>query len=205
METKKLLIGLLFIIALGALLMGCSELSPTGSGQSAAESNEPIPPMNLTHYAYPEAANYPPAGYQFVRLGANSTARSTNDPYNGFDASEHVIQSQGGSMWDGGSGIEIAPWGVPNSVWIAMTQPNPDEPWVEFEPHGLVFEGAQVARISYVGCEFPAGVQAGELTIWYWNEELGVYEYIGGVNHPDEQYIEYSIEHFSRYVVAAGS
>ncbi len=41
------------------------------------------------------------------------------------------------------------------------------------------------------------------MTVWYWNEEEEVYEFIGGINHVPEQYIEYDINHFSRYVVAA--
>lgn len=205
MKTQRL-ITLWLALGLGAglVLMGCSELGPTDPNANTTTSvNEEIPPCNLTHYNYPAAASLPPPGYQFIQIGANNANRTIADLQNGLDETELIIKSQGGDMWDNGSGIMIDPWGVPNSIWIGMTRPDQDEPWIDFEPHGLMFTGTQTARISYAGCSLPPGIPVGDLVVLYWNEEQGIYEYIGGYNNVQEQYIEYPINHFSRYVVAA--
>ena len=64
------------------------------------------------------------------------------------------------------------------------------------------FNFPQRARMSYAGCTLPPNVQPGDLEIWYWNEALNVYEYIGGDNDENHQRINFYLNHFSRYVVA---
>lgn len=133
-----------------------------------------------------------------VQLGANNTDYTPGGDW----VFTYVYRGVGAELWYEGSGIVIQPNGAPYSTWIAMTEPNPEGPWVEFEPHGLYFTKGQYARISYKDCPMPDGVSAEDLEVWYWNDELGKYELIGGNNNLTEQYIEFDIEHFSRYVVA---
>lgn len=200
---------IILVLGLGIILSGCSQMNPAENGDqeswnarvtAAVEGmeNTDLPPMDLSRYDYPDAADVPPAGYQLVELGKN--VPSSDFWWNWVFT--FVRRSKGGQLWLNGSGIVIAPYGVPYSTWIAMTRPNQDEPWVEFEPHGLYFTSSQYARISYRDCELPEDIGPGELEIWYWNEEAGEYEYIGGYNNVQEQYIEFNIEHFSRYIVA---
>lgn len=208
-KQKMLLIA---ILAIGLMIGGCSQLNsdnPEGNGDlgitgSTAEGQEIVPPFNLTHYPYPEAADNPPDGFLLIPIGVTPAERSVDDPYGDEWAADMINKSKGGEIWldDDMSGIVIEPWGVPNSGWIALTRPDSVEPWIEFEPHGLVFESPQVARVSYAGYGLPEGIDPNDLTIWYWIEESGEYEYIGGTVYPDEEYVEFNIEHFSRYIVA---
>lgn len=231
MKTRKRILNLLVIalMGLGLLLAGCSELNHDGAtvndsnpvapkdgltqpqddlynnsargtldGEGGdSESGRKLPPMDLTRYEYPAEANIPPPGYQFVEIGQNNPG-TTEDGW----VYTYIRAALGGELWLNGNGLVIEAYGVPYNTWIAMTEPMPDEPWVEYEPHGLVFTSPQYARISYAGCELPAGMNPDDLEIWYWNEKLGQYEYVGGDNHIEEEYIEFDIEHFSRYVVA---
>ncbi|RJP82322.1 MAG: hypothetical protein C4524_00805 [Candidatus Zixiibacteriota bacterium] len=182
------------------MMTGCSELAPTAPGTTFAEPDTTNPPpCDLTHYAYPEAASLPPAGYQFIAR----PARTLDD---GYDWAIGVVWNWwGNEIWldDAVTGIDVGANGLPCfATWVGVYRPDLEDLWVEFEPHGLVFTSSQRARISYAGCTLPQGVTAENLTVWYWHEEIGVYELIGGVNHPVEQYFEFDIDHFSRYIVA---
>ena len=220
MEAKKTILWSFMIIGLGLglLLGGCAQINPSDEDQGgsavtsptepppsidgrfggmlAGKSNDMPPPCDLTRHVYPTSADLPPDGYVFVDLGADNTP--SGDDW----VKTYIWRDKGGQLWLDESGIVIQPFGVPYSTWIAMTKPLPNEPWVEFEPHGLYFTWPQYARISYAGCQLPGDIEPEELEIWYWNEELGKFEYIGGRNNLDEEYIEFDIEHFSRYVVA---
>jgi len=213
MESRKLNLKILLVIVLGLgfVLSGCSRSFDADSDRSAdlginspAEEGTEIPQFSLTRHQYPEAANYPPTGYEFLQLGICSALRVTNGPYDDEWVAVVINKSQGGELWlmDCVSGIIIEPWGMPKSGWIALTIPTEDEPWIEFEPHGLVFNYSQVARISWAECGLPEGVQPEDLTVWYYHEEIDEYEYIGGTIYPELEYIEYPIDHFSRYVIA---
>lgn len=217
MEANKLMLkGLLIaVLGLGLMLAGCAKINQSGEdGQmdlcitapSQSQSPDDIgpQPFNLTHHPYPEGADYPPEGYQFVPLDGSRTNRSTDDPYDDEWVADKINKSKGGSVWMSGceSGIVIEPWALPYSSWIAMTRPSDDEPWIEFEPHGLVFNSSQYAQVSYDEYVLPPGVDPEDFSVWYWNDELNEYEYIGGIVHPEEGYIEFDIDHFSRYIVA---
>ncbi|RJP82324.1 MAG: hypothetical protein C4524_00815 [Candidatus Zixiibacteriota bacterium] len=158
------------------------------------------PPAGWTPHQYPAAANCPPPGYQFLTRDPG-TARVTDEEW----ASAMIHQSKGGELWIGNTGIAISPWVIPNSQWMYLGLTSPVELWVEFETHGLVFDSPQYARISYAGWTPPEGVTYDQLVVWYWNDELGVYELIGGTNNVQEQYLEFGIGHFSRYIVAGPS
>jgi hypothetical protein len=203
METKKMMsFGLVILLGLG-FLTGCSNLSPNGSGTaSSAPDGGPTPPPNtLTPYQYPPEAEVPPAGYHFVAL-----VPETEDPSLDHQMSwAYIYKPYGGQVWLQGSGVVIQPNGVPYSTWISITKETSWTPWVDYGPHGLIFNGAQNARMNYAGCYLGPGVTPQNLTIWYWNETTNLYEYIGGTNNPQMQCIEYQIYHFSRYVVAAAN
>lgn len=94
---------------------------------------------------------------------------------------------------------------MPYDSWITITKPLPEEPWVEFEPHGMVFDIPQTVEVTlyYEGCVLPPGVVVEDLEVWYWNEELGEYEYIGGYNDVENERITFYLDHFSRYVIAS--
>jgi hypothetical protein len=118
----------------------------------SGESSENIaaPPNNLTHYEYPEAANYPPEGWQFVTLDPD--AERTTD---GFSVYVYISKPVGGQIWLDGSGVVIQPYGVNYSTWIGEYKESRTALWVAFEPHGLTFVSPQYARISYRNAILP--------------------------------------------------
>jgi hypothetical protein len=181
------------------------------------------PPFNLTRHQYPEAASLPPDGYQLVQLGVKSQNRAIDDggydpfwdddDWNFFDffdfywgnqAAKYVRKHQDAKLKLQRNKIHLKKGCVPYDTWITMTKPVPGEPWIEFEPHGLEFDQKQTVKVKiyYGDCELPEGIEPEDLEVWYWNEELGEYEYIGGMNKVNKRWIEFYIDHFSRYVVA---
>ena len=212
MELNKLPLRALLISILGFGLMigGCAQINPGDEDQpdpglmTAAPVPNPDdlepPPFSLTLYDYPENADVPPDGYQFVNIGGDDPERATDCRW----VYGLVYYYWGGGVfWEWRTGIDIGPYAIPYwSMWIAVTRPSYDQPWVQFEPHGLKFYYSQIARISWARCGLPPGIEPEDLTVWYYNEELGEYEYIGGTVYPEYQYIEYNVDHFSRYVVA---
>lgn len=197
MEAKRIFLTGLLVAAGLVLLVGCSEVGPTDPGVSPPLQENSLPVNNLTPYSYPAAANIPPPGYQFLHPAPSPTP-TTDDDY----ATMMINQSKGGTLWLNQSCITIYPWAIDHSQWISMAQTMPNELVIDFETHGLVFDGPQYCRISYAGWQIPPGLTPADLVVWYWNNEQGVYEYIGGNNVIAEQYIEFDIFHFSRYVVA---
>lgn len=214
MQTRQKLVwtSLILIIGFSLILGGCSQLNKeeneTGSDLSfsstpSSPDEVPIPPFDLTHYQYPEKANYAPEGYQLIPLSVSTPERATMDD---DWACGLIFYWWGGDVFlddNETMGIDVGSYGIPYFVkWIAVTRPEETEPWIEFEPHGLVFNYSQTARVSWADCGLPPGVEPEDVTVWYWNEELNEYEYIGGTVYPEDQYIEYDIDHFSRYVIA---
>jgi hypothetical protein len=196
---KKMMLVLGLLIGLSAVfMMGCSRSNPVAPGNAQNNSLETVSPNTITPYQYPEAANYPPPGYQFIAL-VNPEEVTLSDYWN----FSYINKNNGGTVWLSASNIRIYPNGLPYNSWIGIGKESWTSPWLEFEPHGLVFNFPQRVRMSYAGCTLPPNVEPEDLTIWYWNEELNVYEYIGGDNDEDHQRITFYLNHFSRYVVAA--
>ncbi|MCX6640765.1 MAG: hypothetical protein NTW14_09835 [bacterium] len=224
MTAKNLTIQMMLValLSLGLLLTGCTKVeeisSETGNSSLVAPTddlNQETPPLEITHYQYPEAANNPPPGYQFIHLTTPDPVRVIDDPPQFVGPNyiyKFINKSQGGSVWlsKGApipanptfSGVVFSPWGLPYSTWIGIYQPDLDEPWVEYEPHGIYFNGAQHGHINFSDCDLQ-NVEPEDLTIWYWNEQLNEYEYIGGTVNLAQEYIEFNLYHFSRYVVAS--
>jgi hypothetical protein len=196
MNQKTQFVGLMIGLSL-AIVMGCSRINPVDSS-NAQGGLETLPTNNLTHYQYPEAANCAPPGYQFVSI-IDPNQCNVDD----FWTCTYMLDQYGGWLWLMGSNIHVMPYSLPYNTWIAMYRENMCTPWIDYEPHGLVFEGAAFARISYAGCQLQPPVPPGDLTIWYWHEEIQQYELIGGANNIGQQYIQFEIDHFSRYVVAS--
>ena len=215
MEKRMLIMRSIVImtLALGLFLGGCSEIGQQDSGitsstSASAPDTTELGPFNPTRHQYPEAANYAPSGYQLINIGV-SNSRATSDGGCGGDddyAYGPVFYYWGGEVWlddDETAGLDIGSYAIENwGMWVVVYKPDEDEPWLEFEPHGTVFQYSQIARVSYEDCDLQ-GVPEEEMTIFYWNEETEEYEYIGGTVNTEEDYIEYDIDHFSRYVVAS--
>jgi hypothetical protein len=213
METRKMMVIGLLMAGL-ALLIGCSNQSPTDPGIAQQGGIDPgnvqqgemaqQASMNLTDppnlprpYAYPPKAYLPPAGHKFLQRNPKSPILE-DDLY----ATMMINRAKGGTLWLDRNFICILAWAIPHSQWISICQPNPAELIIDFETHGLTFSGPQLARISYVDYIIPPGLLPEDLMVWYWNSEIGVYEFIGGVNNTQAKYIDFNINHFSRYVVA---
>ncbi len=224
MKTRNRVYLVMAIVILG-LASGCSELSQTDDGQSgdlginSPSATEGVPPPFVYEpYQFPEAASQPPPGRQIINLAMKvdnpNPSLSSND--NDFDicnppdsiwAGKYVQEGQNKTIKLQKNELKLKSDCVPYPAWITMTKPVANEPWVEFEPHGMVFDLPQTVEVKlyYEDCVLPPGVEPEDLEVWYWNEELEVYEYIGGENNLSSQYIKFYLDHFSRYVVAAGA
>ncbi|RJP82323.1 MAG: hypothetical protein C4524_00810 [Candidatus Zixiibacteriota bacterium] len=178
---------------MAALMVGCSQMGPTDSSTSDLAMN---PPQNPPRHDYVEPAA-PPPGYAYPTRNPNYH-RVDDIP----SASAFIVASLGGECWLNGSGVVIQPNAISSDQWIFLYEPSENELYMEFENHGLVFDGAQYARISYAGWNPPQGTSQEDLVVWYWNAEELTWEYIGGNNNVSGQYIEFDIYHFSRYIVA---
>ena len=227
MKTRKILVRgtLLGVISLGLLLTGCSQFNPDGNSDVNESINAPSsssafvpPPFDLTRYEYPQAASEAPDGYQLIQLGMKVESTVPTICGGGGDNDFEIVEPVD-SLWAGKyvqegkkkkikldkNEIVLEKDCVPFDSWITMTKPVENEPWVEFEPHGMVFDQPQTVEVTlyYEGCELPAGVEPEDLEVFYWNEELEEYEYIGGYNDIENERITFFLDHFSRYVIAS--
>jgi len=71
-----------------------------------------------------------------------------------------------------------------------------------FSPHGAVFLKPVEITLSYKDADLN-GINESDLKIWYFNEEVGMWELIGDEVHMDKKYVKGYIEHFSRYAIGA--
>ncbi len=73
---------------------------------------------------------------------------------------------------------------------------------LEFGPHGLIFNNPVEVALSYKEADLK-GFKEKELRIFYYNEDTGLWEYIGGeVDEKEKQVIAF-LDHFSRYALGA--
>ncbi|MCA9735300.1 MAG: hypothetical protein H6696_15340 [Deferribacteres bacterium] len=73
---------------------------------------------------------------------------------------------------------------------------------VELSPHGLQFENTVTAMISYA--KFDLGtIDENKLRIWYWNENLQLWEMVKGYVDTENKLVVGSLEHFSRYAIGS--
>jgi hypothetical protein len=227
MKKKNLQISsvLIAVLTLSLILGGCSRINEADNssegelGITSPSSNNIVPPpFTPNPFQYPAAASVPPPGYQFVDLSRMTENPNPTISHNSWDwDNDFDICNPPDSIWAGKyvlyhqykviklqkNELKLKSGCVPYSAWITMTKPVANEPWIEFEPHGMVFDQQNQVEVKlyYSNCILPCAPE--DLTIWYWNEELQVYEYIGGENHVDQQRIDFKLNHFSRYVVAA--
>lgn len=203
------------IFAVLFFLAGCSRLGDLTGPQSStpdgtAETFEPL------IYDYPETANDAPEGYQLVHFHDSKPGVHVDDgdeydhawqchwrglEYEGV-ASKIRFENGGSVRWNA-SGISLPSGALDcNQTWIWMTREDPAEPWIDFGPHGTVFEVPVTIRISYANCQLPEGVAPEDLMLFYWNEVTGEYEFISDCNNLEGMYLEGQTDHFSRYIIA---
>lgn len=72
----------------------------------------------------------------------------------------------------------------------------------ELGPHGLVFNRPVVLKLSYDGANLTS-VDEDRLRIWYYNDNTGVWELIGGTVDKKLKTVKGLINHFSIYALAA--
>ncbi len=72
----------------------------------------------------------------------------------------------------------------------------------ELEPHGLIFNRAVTLKLSYKDAVL-TGVNEDRLRIWYYNDNAGVWELVGGTVDKKLKTVKGLINHFSAYALAA--
>ena len=207
------------ILALIMFLGGCSRFGDVLGPQSSNNTEAASGTFEPVIYDYPEAAAYPPEGYQFINFHNKSAARLDDDDYDddydiewefteaGQDydgVAKHINFRDGDAIrWDGSSAVFPAGALPCKKHWISMVRTDPPEPWIDYGPHGTRFDKLVTLRISYEDCDLPEGVEPEDLKLFYWNEITGEYELISEYNNLEEEYLEGQTDHFSRYIIAA--
>ncbi len=74
---------------------------------------------------------------------------------------------------------------------------------VEFGPHGTFFNKPVRVRVSYALADL-SGIIEENLRAYYYNQDTGIWEYIGGTVNTRKKIIEFYVNHFSRYAIAYG-
>ena len=72
---------------------------------------------------------------------------------------------------------------------------------VTFGPHGTQFLKPTRVKLSYKTADV-TGINEEDLVAWYWNEEAGVWEDIGGEVDLVKKQVIFYVDHFSRYGLA---
>ena len=70
----------------------------------------------------------------------------------------------------------------------------------EFSPHGTQFNSPLTLWISYKDADL-TGVDEENLKIWYFNDQLNVWELIGDVVDTENKMVGGLLDHFSRYAI----
>ncbi len=73
---------------------------------------------------------------------------------------------------------------------------------IEFGPHGATFNNPVKVELSYLMADL-SGVNEENLQVYYFHEDTGVWEYIGGQVNTKKKIVTVYLEHFSRYALAA--
>jgi type II secretory pathway pseudopilin PulG len=90
------------------------------------------------------------------------------------------------------------------SLTMSWAVPSADEPaslTFDFGPHGTQFQSPIRISLSYTVLNLK-NIPEERLRIFYWNEETGIWEFMGGTVDQNDKSIEFYTDHFSRYSVA---
>jgi hypothetical protein len=109
-----------------------------------------------------------------------------------------------GDLWSGFSSLSFPPFAVNREVWVTFRWESENllQGGAEFSPHGITFNRPARIRLSYKDADLQ-GINEDNIRIWYYNEDDGTWELIGGTVNKSGKCIEGYISHFSRYALAA--
>ncbi len=194
---KKLIKILVWLSAgiFSLMSVSCSRMSPLGpeenviKGKIAQSTKGPI-------LILPVASQY-----NYFRKGDDST----------FYAEKFIEAEEGGKIKVGNieygkSSIFFPEDALPEDMLISFS-------WapsgtlegtlsdVEFGPHGTYFNKPVELKLSYKMADL-SGVNENSLHIYYYNEDTGLWELIGGTINKKKKYVEAELWHFSRYAFA---
>jgi hypothetical protein len=166
---------LLWVAALGSLLLACGETPPVGVGTPPAS-----PPARLDW-------QNPPIGL----------LQCTPLPY---DSATQTIGPEGGSIQAGPHVLRIPSGALADSVTITMVAPSDTVNRVRFQPEGLTFASPARLSMSYANCSL-----LGQLLpkrIAYTTDALVVLQYLLSIDDVLAQRVTGQVNHFSNYAIA---
>jgi hypothetical protein len=111
-----------------------------------------------------------------------------------------------GNKYYGNSRITFDPFDLPRNTtiqfeWAATGTFMGMLNSLEFGPHGTVFNKPVRVALSYRTADL-TGVDENKLQMFYFNEETGIWELIGGRVDTEKKKIIVQLKHFSRYALA---
>lgn len=166
---------LLWVAALGSLVLACGETAPVGVGTAPA-----APPARLDW-------QNPPIGL----------LQCTPLPY---DSTTQTIGPEGGAIQAGPQVLRIPPGALADSVTITMVAPSDTVNRVRFQPEGLTFAYPARLTMSYANC--PLLGQLLPKRIAYTTDDLVVLEYLLSIDNLWAQQVTGQVNHFSNYAIA---
>jgi hypothetical protein len=110
-----------------------------------------------------------------------------------------TIGSEGGTIVVGPHSLTVPAGALSSPVAITATAPAGDYLRVEFEPHGLWFDGYATLRMSYADCGLLTLVTG---KIVYVDDNLNILETVASSNDIWRRRITGRIRHFSSYALA---
>jgi len=72
---------------------------------------------------------------------------------------------------------------------------------VEFGPHGKIFDKPARLELSYKNANL-TGIDENNLRVFYFNQDTGIWESIGGTVDKNKKKVTVYLSHFSRYALA---
>lgn len=95
--------------------------------------------------------------------------------------------------------IYFSPNALPQDTLITFAY-NPDGAIADLEPHGIQFQNTVKLQLSYKSSNIQDVVED-NLRIWYFNDDTGMWELIGGTVDKQNKVVVTNINHFSRYAI----
>lgn len=113
-----------------------------------------------------------------------------------MEASQLVTPEAGGTVAFGRATVVIPPDALRENTQITVRSTDDALVGCELGPHGIAFDRPVTLQFDLKGTE---ALPTDDLTIYWFNEETGAWEDVGGTLDPATMVLSTKLEHFSQY------
>lgn len=186
--SKTLSAALFVLVTIAFIFVGCS------TDTSVA------PPQQQTVNGLQVESNTGPVTILKMKPSSLAKGEKINLSTQGFIDAEQGGQLVVGTPIRGYSKLVFEPNALPEDMTITITY------WIDeyfegvFDPHGTQFNEPVRVELSYRNADL-TGIDENDLKIYYYNESLNIWEYVGGEIDAENKLVICYLEHFSRYAI----